>query len=82
MLHNERATFISKYLKRLKDFECGSCYFKGSDGETLKMHRSSVHKLPRQCCDCDFKALGAHELIVFQDFVSYVAHIMGSAHGN
>ena len=48
-----------------RDFECGSCYFACSDGETLKIHRSSVHKLPRKCSDCD---------LVFQDFVSLMAH--------
>ena len=48
------------------DFECGACYFKCSDGETLRIHRSSVHKLPRKCPDCD---------LVFQDFVPLGAHI-------
>ena len=50
-------------------FECGACYFKCSDGETLKMHRSSVHKLPKKCSDCD---------LVFQDFVSLGAHTFSS----
>ena len=53
-------------LCRKLDFECGACYFKCSDAEALKMHRSSVHKLPRKCPDCD---------LVFQDFVPLGAHI-------
>ena len=48
------------------DFECGSCYFKCSDGEALKIHRNSVHQLPRKSSDCD---------LVFQDFVSLASHI-------
>ena len=53
-------------LCRKLDFECGACYFKCSDAETLKIHRSSVHKLPRKCPDCD---------LVFQDFVPLGAHL-------
>ena len=43
-----------------------SCYFKCSDGEALKIHRSSVRQLPRKGSDCD---------LVFQDCVSLGAHI-------
>ena len=50
-------------------FECGACYFKCSDGETLKMHRSSIHKLPKKCSDCD---------LVFQDFVPLGSYTFSS----
>ena len=46
-------------------FECGSCGSKFSNGEALKIHRANVHKLPMKCPDCD---------LVFQNFVSFVAH--------
>ena len=61
LLDTSREEFCSNF-----DFECGSCYFKCSDGEALKIHRSSVHQLPRKCSVCD---------LVFQDFVSLGAHI-------
>ena len=38
LLDTSREEFCSNI-----DFECGCCYFKCSDGETLKMHRSGVH---------------------------------------
>ena len=49
-------------LCRKLDFECGACYFKCSDAETLKIHQSSVHKPP------------TYDLFV-QDFVSLGAQI-------